>query len=137
MGQVEFVEVAKTSEIPSGKMKHVEVGGKEIVIANLNGKFYALCDRCSHANAPLSSGILKGNTLICAMHGAQFDVATGKKISDPPSMDVSAMQKNIGPLPEGWQKMIEHSTQLMAKIKTYDQQTFETAVDGDKIKVRV
>jgi nitrite reductase/ring-hydroxylating ferredoxin subunit len=137
MDQVEFVEVAKTSEIPSGKMKHVEVGGKEIVIANLNGKFYALCDRCSHTNAPLSSGILKGNTLICAMHGAQFDVATGKKISDPPSMDVSAMQKNIGSLPDGWQKMIEHTTQLMVKIKTYDQQTFETTVDGDQIKVRV
>ncbi|MDQ6862420.1 MAG: Rieske 2Fe-2S domain-containing protein [Thermoproteota archaeon] len=137
MDQVEFVEVAKTSEIPSGKMKHVEVGGKEIVIANLNGKFYALCDRCSHTNAPLSSGILKGNTLICAMHGAQFDVATGKKISDPPSMDVSAMQKNIGSLPDGWQKMIEHTAQLMVKIKTYDQQTFETAVDGDQIKVRV
>jgi len=118
-------------------MKHVEVDGKEIVIVNLNGKFHALCDRCSHANAPLSNGILKGNTLICALHGAQFDVATGKKIGDPPSMNISAMQKNIGPLSVGWQKMFEHSIQLTAKVKTYDQQTFETTVDGDKIKVRV
>lgn len=136
MSQGEF-EVAKTSEIPSGKMKHVEADGQEIVIVNLNGKFYALCDRCFHTNAPLSNGILKGNTLICALHGAQFDVATGKKIGDPASIDISAMQKNIGPLSVGWQKMIEHSTQLIAKIKTYDQQIFETTVDGDKIKVRV
>jgi hypothetical protein len=47
------------------------------------------------------------------------------------------MQKNIGSLPDGWQKMIEHTAQLMVKIKTYDQQTFETTVDGDQIKVRV
>jgi nitrite reductase/ring-hydroxylating ferredoxin subunit len=34
------------------------------------------------------------------MHGAHFDVATGKKISDPLSTYISAMQKNIGPLPD-------------------------------------
>ena len=37
-----YVEVAKVDEIPSGKMKHVEVNRKEIMIANLDGKFYAL-----------------------------------------------------------------------------------------------
>jgi nitrite reductase/ring-hydroxylating ferredoxin subunit len=136
MVESEFVDAAKVDEIPVGKLRHVEVNGKEIVIANINGKFNALCDRCSHANAPLSSGTLKGNTLICAMHGAQFDVTTGKKISDPPSMDLIAMQKNIGPLPDTWQKVMEHLAPLLARIKTYDQPTYETVVDGDKIKVR-
>jgi nitrite reductase/ring-hydroxylating ferredoxin subunit len=37
-------------------MKHVKVNGKEIVIANMNGKFYALDDRCGPMNAPLSMG---------------------------------------------------------------------------------
>ena len=46
MVQTDFVEVAKISEIPSGKMKRTEVNGKEIMIANVNGKFYALTDRC-------------------------------------------------------------------------------------------
>ena len=45
MVQTEFVEVANVNEIPAGKMKHVEVNGKEIVIANMNGKFCALDDR--------------------------------------------------------------------------------------------
>lgn len=40
-----YVEVAKVEEIPSGKMKHIEFNGKEIMIANLDGKFYALNDR--------------------------------------------------------------------------------------------
>ncbi|CAN5549655.1 hypothetical protein BH18THE2_BH18THE2_23930 [soil metagenome] len=43
-----YVEVAKTSEITSGKMKHVEVEGKEIVVSNVGGKYYAMDDRCGH-----------------------------------------------------------------------------------------
>jgi nitrite reductase/ring-hydroxylating ferredoxin subunit len=37
-------------------MRHVEFNGKEIMIANLDGKFYALNDRCSHTNAPPFNG---------------------------------------------------------------------------------
>lgn len=40
-----YVEVAKVNEIPSGKLKHVELKGK-IVISNVNGKYYAMDDRC-------------------------------------------------------------------------------------------
>ncbi|MFL6342423.1 MAG: Rieske (2Fe-2S) protein, partial [Nitrososphaeraceae archaeon] len=46
MGKNEFVEVGKVSEISDGKMKHVEVDGKEVLIANVGGKFYAISDRC-------------------------------------------------------------------------------------------
>ena len=42
MIQTEFVEVATISEIPSGKMNHTEFNRKEIMIANVIGKFYAL-----------------------------------------------------------------------------------------------
>jgi nitrite reductase/ring-hydroxylating ferredoxin subunit len=72
-------EVASVDEIPVDKMKHVEVGGKEILIANADGKFYAIDDRCGHASARLSSGGLRGNILTCPLHGAQFDVTTGRK----------------------------------------------------------
>ena len=51
-----FLKVATISEIPSGKMKHIEVNGKEILIANVKGKFYAVSDRCGHENARLSTG---------------------------------------------------------------------------------
>jgi nitrite reductase/ring-hydroxylating ferredoxin subunit len=58
MGNDQFVDVAKVDEIPAGKTKHVEIDGKEIMIANVNGKFYALDDRCGHMNALLSMGNL-------------------------------------------------------------------------------
>ena len=41
----DYVEAGKVNEISNGQMKHVEINGKEIVIANLNGKFYAF-PRC-------------------------------------------------------------------------------------------
>ncbi len=37
MEKDQFVDISKVDEIPAGKMKHVEVNGKEIVIANMNG----------------------------------------------------------------------------------------------------
>ena len=46
MEKDQFIDVAKVDEIPAGKMKHVEINGKEIMIANVSGKFYALDDRC-------------------------------------------------------------------------------------------
>ena len=62
MAQNDFVEVGKVNEIPDGKMKHVEVDGKEVLIAKVGGKFYAISDRCGHMNALLSMGNLTGNT---------------------------------------------------------------------------
>jgi nitrite reductase/ring-hydroxylating ferredoxin subunit len=45
------------------KMKHAEIDGNEILVANKDRKFYALCDRCSHTNAPLAMGNLKDNVV--------------------------------------------------------------------------
>jgi len=98
MVQTDFVEVAKISEIPSGKMKHTEVNGKEIMIANVNGKFYALTDRCGHMNAILSMGNLTGNTVTCPFHGAKFDVTTGKKLTEP----ILTPPQEMEPLPTNW-----------------------------------
>jgi nitrite reductase/ring-hydroxylating ferredoxin subunit len=79
----EWVVVANVNEILLGKMKHVEVDGREVLITNVNGKFYAINDRCGHTNARLSSGGLKGKIVTCPLHAAQFDATTGKKLADP------------------------------------------------------
>jgi nitrite reductase/ring-hydroxylating ferredoxin subunit len=77
-----IIEVAKTDEIPVGKTKHVEVNGKEIMIANVDGKYFALSDRCGHSSALLSMGSIDENLVTCPLHGAQFDLTTGKKLEN-------------------------------------------------------
>jgi nitrite reductase/ring-hydroxylating ferredoxin subunit len=56
MEEGQLLEVGKVDEIPIGEMKYVEVQGKEIVISNVGGKYYAMDDRCGHMNARLSMG---------------------------------------------------------------------------------
>ncbi|HJT50182.1 MAG TPA: non-heme iron oxygenase ferredoxin subunit [Nitrososphaeraceae archaeon] len=133
MSQNEFTEVAKVSEISDGKMKHVEVDGKEVLIANVGGKFYAISDRCGHMNALLSMGNLTGNTVTCPFHGAKFDVTTGRKLSEP----ILTPSQEMEPLPQTWQKFFENVGQLMSRIKTYNQAVYETKIDEDSIKIKI
>ena len=79
--QVTFVKIAKAIDVPAGKMKHVEVDGIEILIANVDGKFYAVGDRCPHLNAKISEGTLNETIVTCPRHLSTFDVTTGRVIS--------------------------------------------------------
>lgn len=73
----EWVRVAGEGECPPGQLLSVSAGGARIVLANVEGHFYALRDRCSHADFPLHDGFLEGTELECLHHGAKFDVCTG------------------------------------------------------------
>lgn len=46
----EYVQVGKVSDIDDKQIKHVEINGKEIAIANIDGKFHAFWDRCGRQN---------------------------------------------------------------------------------------
>jgi nitrite reductase/ring-hydroxylating ferredoxin subunit len=130
----QFTDISDVKDVPPGKMKYVEVEEKEILLANSDGMVYALCDRCSHMNAPLSKGTLNGKVVTCAMHGARFDVTTGKKVGEPMAPDPSKFPE---PMPESLQKMFARSAEIMSKVKTYDQQTYETRVEGNRVQVRM
>ena len=130
----QFVEIGHVDEVPVGKMKYVEVQGKEIVISNIGGKIYAMDDRCGHMNARLSIGNISNDGIVtCPFHGARFNVTTGKKIKEP----ILTPSHQMEPLPKTWQNYLEHAGQLMSYIKTYDQQLYEVLVEGDRIKIKV
>ncbi len=128
-----FVEVAKTGEIEPGKMKSVDVKGVAVLIANVDGKFYALDDRCGHMNAMLSMGTLRGKIVVCPFHFAEFDVTTGQKIKDPHEESFG----NLDKLPEDMQKFLIYAKKLVDPVKTYDMQTHEVKVEEDKIFIRL
>jgi 3-phenylpropionate/trans-cinnamate dioxygenase ferredoxin subunit len=78
-----FVRACSRSEVPPGTVKFVAVDGKDLVISNVDGKFYAMENWCTHEQGNLSEGQLEGNVLTCPDHGAQFDVKTGKVLGGP------------------------------------------------------
>ena len=49
-----FVPVAKVSDLAPGQMKWVAVDRERVLVANVEGTFYALRDACGHQRAPLS-----------------------------------------------------------------------------------
>jgi len=132
--QHRFIDTADIKDIPPGKMRQVVLQEKEILVANSDGKVYALCDRCSHMNAPLSMGTLNGKVVTCPMHGARFDVTNGKKVAEPMAVDPSKFPE---PIPESLQKMFARSAEIMSKVRTYDQPTYETRVDGNRVRIKV
>jgi nitrite reductase/ring-hydroxylating ferredoxin subunit len=68
------------------------------------------------------------------MHGARFDVTTGKNVGEPMASDPSKFPE---PIPESLQKMFARSVEIMSKVKTYDQPAYETTVEGNKVRVRM
>ena len=82
---MEYVKVASISDIPSGKMKMVRISDKPILIANVDGKYYAMANKCTHRGADLSKGTLQGKTVTCPSHKSTFDITTGKSITGPKS----------------------------------------------------
>ncbi len=82
-GGGEWVKVADLGECPPGSLLDIEAGAETIVLANVDGDLYALQNRCSHQDLPLSDGELDGDQLECLYHGARFDVCTGKAMGLP------------------------------------------------------
>ena len=135
-----FVKFARVSEIPAGTMKHVEVDGTELCIANIGGTFYAIGDRCGHENARLSRGSLMDTIVTCPMHSSRFDVTTGKLMSGP-VLELGGLKEMFTGCPEKVKKAVAQMFEGIAEeqrlIKTYDQPVYEVKVEGSDVLVKI
>jgi nitrite reductase/ring-hydroxylating ferredoxin subunit len=91
--------VALAEEIPPGQRKVVSVAGRDVVVFNSSGEFFAVANTCPHRGAPLSRGKITGfvnssgrgdyqfskagEVLRCPWHGWEFDLRTGQSYCDP------------------------------------------------------
>jgi 3-phenylpropionate/trans-cinnamate dioxygenase ferredoxin subunit len=75
-----FIGVARTEELKSGTMKMVTTEGREILLARVGDKYYAVDNRCPHMKGDLSQGKLEGTVVTCPVHGSQFDLSNGQVV---------------------------------------------------------
>jgi Rieske Fe-S protein len=75
--------VASTSDLAPGKMIGIESMGKKILLANVDGKYYAIGNTCTHKGCSLSDGTLNNEKVQCHCHGSIFDVRTGQVVKGP------------------------------------------------------
>ena len=78
-----FVRVARMRDIAPGALLRVEIAGRLVCLANVNGTIYAVDDDCTHTGGPLDEGELEGCVLTCPVHLARFDVRTGAVVRGP------------------------------------------------------
>ena len=95
-----FVRVASTKDLAPGKMVPIQLGEESIVVVNLEGKYYAIGNLCTHRKCLLSDGPLSEGTVECPCHGSVFDFRTGSVLNGPakdpvPVFQVKAEQDQI------------------------------------------
>jgi len=78
-----WASVARLDDIESGKALAVEHDGHQLALFRIEGRFFAIEDRCTHRGARLSGGKLEGCEIECPLHGARFDVRDGNAQCPP------------------------------------------------------
>ena len=76
-------KLCKTTDIPEGTAQQFEIDDELIAVCNIHGEFFAISDICSHAHAHLSEGQILDCKIVCPLHGAEFDIKTGKALKMP------------------------------------------------------
>ena len=96
---MEYIKVSETSELSENMMMKVKAGDKEMLLANVDGAYYAIVHKCTHLGWPLSKGALQGGTVTCPWHGAKFDVKTGKAVGDAKVAFMKMAVKDVASFP--------------------------------------
>jgi nitrite reductase/ring-hydroxylating ferredoxin subunit len=71
------------SDLSPGEVRAVALGGRDVLVCRTEAAFYALENRCPHAESPLSGGRLRGFVLECPLHGGRLDVRDGRPCALP------------------------------------------------------
>lgn len=94
MAEVARVEVDKTED---GRAVRLEGGPDGICLVRIGERFFALSDRCSHANVPLSEGDVDADdcTVECWKHGSTFSLSDGHPQCLPATQPVRVYEVRV------------------------------------------
>lgn len=72
-----WIRVTPSGNIPPREGRSVRIGGRDIAIFNLGGRFLATDNRCPHKGGPLSDGIVAGDAVVCPLHAWKINLECG------------------------------------------------------------
>lgn len=80
---LEFTPVCRMEDLVEGQMRAVEISGKRVLLAVVEGVPYALGAVCTHERSNLDEGTLIGHEVYCPLHFSCFDIRTGEALAPP------------------------------------------------------
>ena len=84
MSAAPYLRALPAAELAPGTMRCVELDGVPVLLVHgKDGGLHAVHNICSHAYARMDEGRLRGNRVICPLHGASFDIRTGAVLGAP------------------------------------------------------
>ena len=78
--------VGTENMLADGAMTELEVNDRTLLLARVEGQYYAVDAICPHLGGHLARGRLKDYTVICPHHRSEFDIRDGRNLSWIPKM---------------------------------------------------
>lgn len=95
MTVTDFVGIGHLADFNDGKPHKVAVNGSDVLIAVVDSEVFAVADTCTHAEVSLSDGDLTDCKIECFLHGATFDLKTGKPLTPPASIALDTYEVTL------------------------------------------
>ena len=87
--------VAALTQLREGEAFPAKLGEAPIAVYRLADAVYVIGDVCTHEYALLSQGFVEDCTIECPLHQAKFDIATGKCLAPPATIDLRCYRVRI------------------------------------------
>jgi len=91
---VEYVRVAGIGDISAGRIIPIEAGGQKLLLAQVGSDYFAAQRKCPHLGFNLCRGSLDGAAVVCPLHKAKFDLASGRIERDPKLLFIQMTAKS-------------------------------------------
>lgn len=91
------LRLCSVGDVEPGAARRFDVDGHRIALVRIDDDFYAIGDRCSHADVSLSEGevLADEREIECWKHGSTFDLKTGEPQSLPATKPVPVYEVRI------------------------------------------
>ncbi len=90
-----WFDVCEVGKLRPINFRLIDFDDIQVMVFNIDGKYYAIEDQCTHDGGTLSDGELEGCEIICPRHAARFDVRNGKVTAPPAYEDVRCFPTRI------------------------------------------